>query len=235
MMFMGSSSTPPGILRFAGGAGSAAARAKNLSRKLGLLLLSTALKPWPGNSMPALLSTQVPHPSAQSLRSVEACFAPRCSTHPGQAHLSPQVHPEPARDEISLIEGMVGNVGIGVVIFDVEAEDASRYIGANVGPGENDGPVLVPCLVRLCGRLLGLPGRDDLRFVGFPVLVGPADVEVPLQHTVEALAEVPLGLICDPRSSGDDRHLHFQTLLQLQGFNNESTNTDVRRVRGRYC
>jgi hypothetical protein len=37
-----------------------------------------------------------------------------CSEQPGQAHLTPQVHPDPAKEVNSLMGGIEGKSGIGV-------------------------------------------------------------------------------------------------------------------------
>lgn len=67
MTFIVSSSTPTPILRFAGGAGRAAARAKKRSR-----IFAAEEEAGLGNATPAVWSTQVPQPSTQFLRSLEA-------------------------------------------------------------------------------------------------------------------------------------------------------------------
>lgn len=144
MIFMGSMPTPTPILRLLGGAGSAAARARNLWMMLvsALSLVRAAGESSPGSATPACSSTHVPHPSAQLLRSLAACSDPRCSTHPGQAHSSPQVQPEPAREVIVLIGGMVANVGM-----DGEGADSLNRMGGRSGPGAARS--ILMCFVRL--------------------------------------------------------------------------------------
>lgn len=82
--------------------------------------------------------------------------------HPGQAHLTPHVQPDPASDLISLIGGMDANSGIGVGTADEDWED--RYSnGARSGPGAwPTGEELR--LYRLFEvRLERLPARDLVR------------------------------------------------------------------------
>lgn len=94
MTLPGSSCTPMPILRFVGGGGRAAARAKNWSI-IGVYLGSTG---------PCWLSIHVlQSPWSQLGRSVSACSEPRCSTHPGHVHSMPQVQPNPAMEVISSI------------------------------------------------------------------------------------------------------------------------------------
>lgn len=78
-----------------------------------------------------LWSMQAPHPSPQSLR-LSVAFSPSvCSTHPGQAHRTPHVHPEPASDDISFMEGIEGKSGIE----DGRDEDGEKRMGGRSGPG----------------------------------------------------------------------------------------------------
>ncbi|KAI0932830.1 hypothetical protein AcV7_000177 [Taiwanofungus camphoratus] len=127
-------------VRVRGGRGSDAARARNASINLDVdeLELSPELKAGPadGNSIPPSLSTQVPHPSSQSLKSSDTCSAPRCSTHPGQEHCKPQQHPEPASDAIVLSGGMSGNVGDGEAPSDADVRELlyGYRIGGRSGP-----------------------------------------------------------------------------------------------------
>lgn len=120
----------------------------------------------------------------------------------------------------------MGKSGRRFVIWLVDDEDVSKCIGGNSGPGEGDVTDLVLCLGRLWVVKPGLPRRDGLRFANFLEPCGglvDADVDASLlQHIAAARASVSR-----PEPSVSVvvafRHLHFQTLLQLQGLSREST------------
>ena len=78
-----------------------------------------------------LWSMQDPHPSPQSLRAPASFSGLACSIHPGQAHKTPHEHPEPANDDISLMEGIEGKSGTA----DGKDEDGENRMGARSGPG----------------------------------------------------------------------------------------------------
>lgn len=139
MEFVGSNPIPVApILRCTGGGGNEAARAKNSCSILVIALElneSRVFASCPGRT-PKSGSTQVPHPSVQSFLSVATCPGPRCSTHPGQAQRRPQVHPDPAIDEIVLIGGITGNSGIGLLRAGMYGKSSVMRRGGRFGPGE---------------------------------------------------------------------------------------------------
>jgi len=70
-------------------------------------------------------------------------------------------------DAIVLKGGMAGAVGIREL--DAGDEVVPRKMGGNSGP-DNLTMSLVLCLCRLLCIMVGLPGRDDWRFVISPVV-----------------------------------------------------------------
>lgn len=76
-----------------------------------------------------LWSMHAPHPSPHGLPMSSPGFL--CSAHPGQAHSTPHVHPEPANEDISRMEGMEGKSGIE----SGRDENGENSIGARSGPG----------------------------------------------------------------------------------------------------
>ena len=79
-----------------------------------------------------------------------------CSTHPGQAHRTPHVHPEPASEEISLMGGMEGKSGME----GGKDEDGENRMGARAGPGAR-ARTFVLCFCRLRKVMLaGVAGRE---------------------------------------------------------------------------
>ena len=65
-----------------------------------------------GRAMPPSWSTHVLHsPSSQSRTSFAACSLPRCCTHPGHAHCTPQQHPLSATGADALCGWIGGNTG----------------------------------------------------------------------------------------------------------------------------
>jgi hypothetical protein len=72
-------------------------------------------------------SIHEPHPSPHRL----PVSVVVCSTHPGHAHSTPHVHPEPASKDISLMDGMEGKSGIE----GGKDEDGDIRMGARSGPG----------------------------------------------------------------------------------------------------
>jgi len=169
VVFIGSKWYDEAIIRCAGGGGRAAALAKKRSKKVD--------DPAPANPagceddpalevdgrvIPRLGSTHVPQPSAQFLLSWFALSLPLCSTHPGQAHCTPHVHPDPAREVISLMGGgMKAKSGTAVGIADEEElEDGVYKIGARSGPEEGIGVRLFSCRARFRDACVGLPGLE---------------------------------------------------------------------------
>jgi len=101
-----------------------------------------------------LWSMQAPHPSPHRLPVSSPELV--CSTHPGQAHRTPHVHPEPASEDISLIDGMEGKSGIE----GGEDEDEGNSKGARSGPGVR-ARILAVCFCRLRKAMLaGVAGRE---------------------------------------------------------------------------
>lgn len=238
------------ILRCTGGGGSAAARAKKRSRKLTLVPGPSPRRS--GSALPMLGSTHVPQPSAQSVRartlstssssssSASSSTGARCSTHPGHAHLTPHVQPDPASDASSLIGGIEANSGIGDAGAD--GEEVKYSSGARSGPGAAGGAV---CLGRLLAdrRVVGLPDRVRVperyeRGLCAGEKDGVAVGEGGLQQLIAAAARARVsspsdGSACcglDPGDAGPaiSLHLHFQRLLQSQGLRSESTVNEFR-------
>lgn len=173
IMLPGSSLTPTPILRFVGGAGRAAARAKNCSIIRDDVYLGSRDDEELGRPRPCWLSIHVPHPSAQFGREGSAYSEPRCSTQPGQLHSTPQVQPEPARDAISSMGGMKPKSGMASA---GEGEEVENRNGGNSGPGV----LSWVCFARLqdgCGE----DGRAVLREV---------ELGSPEQHSSAARARV---------------------------------------------
>lgn len=122
-----------------------------------------------------------------------------------------------------LIDGIVSNVGM-----EGDGEASLKRMGGRSGP--DDRSVLI-CFGRLCEAWLGLAGLDVWRFEVAPLLGAAGDeFGSALQHSAAARASVsrpvPLWASTAGREDGAEsaaRQLHFQTLLQLHGFNREST------------
>ena len=82
---------------------------------------------------------------------------------------------------------------------------------------------LVPCLGLLSSEIVGLPCREDRSTPGVTEL----DVDAAPQHKSAASA---IASKFFPNLGSEVRHLHLQTLLQLQGFRREVTTRLVRRT-----
>jgi len=142
-----------------------------------------------------------------------------------------------------LIGGITAKVGID---GEGPGEDSSYRMGGRSGPTERS--VVMRCLGRLCEPWwFGLFGRDVWRFDAVSFLGKVVDgVGSALQHSAAAWASVARPVAAHASAAGREdgpefaaRHLHFQTLLQLQGFKRESTRcresggTDDREATGK--
>jgi hypothetical protein len=102
--------------------------------------------------------------------------------------------------------------------------------------GGNSGPSAVklsflPCFSLLSDEMVGLPCREDRRF--FRALgITELDGDVSPQHIAAASARASKFVSLRPEAF-DTRHLHLQTLLQLQGFRSDVTTRLMRQMEER--
>lgn len=213
-MSVGSISTP--TLRFTGGMGRGAARAKNWS----IMLFPLAPCPKVGSSMPAEWSTQWVHPSAQSLCSFKTWIGPRCSTQPGQAHRSPQVHPDPAIELKALNGGIVGKSG--TIIEDEGGDDARVWIWTGGRSERTKGATAV--LASLVQHDFKDTEDFSERWVVEHDTISPRISAAALASMAKPFGDDSVADAGKPlRGIDRQRPRHCRTSSQWQGLSNEST------------
>ena len=99
-------------------------------------------------------------------------------------------------------------------------------MGGNSGPSGVVLLSLLPWFGLLLSEMVGLPCHEDRRFLG----VAECDVDVSPRHIDASSARASKFFLNLGTEEFDPLHLHFQTLLQLQGLRREETTKHVRRT-----
>jgi hypothetical protein len=173
---------------------------------------------------------QLPQPSPHLLR---ALSLPLCSTHPGQAQRSPHEHPDSAKEAICLMGGMIPKLGIDGAVLradDPDEDDDAVYArGGRCTLRDQDDWSFLWCLYR-DSRGIGGFGSGRARNGLFPI-ISDEGASIRLEEggmlciatAAVASADKPLAMTRCCEGDFSAVQLHFNRLLQLQGFRRAST------------